>query len=334
MQVKNGIKLRRFIDSFISAIANNDKIAIFVHVDPDFDAMGSAFGLKEIIKKNFINKEVHVMNLQPAIDNDLTLDFIPAENELNFNQEEFAKQAIGISVDAPIIDRVLGKELFLSTKNTFRIDHHQDFGSFTDYEYVESDTCATCQIIVKIAINANLQIPSNAATFLYAGLLTDTNRFYFETVNDETYNVASILYKAGADRKLVHKVLYTRTKNQIEYEDYLFKLAKFHDNVASLWIPKDSNKKFGIKNPKGYVSVISYIKDYPIWLAARWSAEKQTYVVSIRSIEMPIFEIAKRYNGGGHLLASAASVKDENEFNQLVNELINTYKIFKNEQKY
>ena len=43
---------------------------------------------------------------------------------------------------------------------------------------------------------------------------------------------------------------------------------------------------------------------------------------------MPIFEIAKKYHGGGHLLASGCVVKDENEFNELVNDLIEAYKEF------
>lgn len=331
MIIKNGVKLRQFIDVFVTAINKYNKIAIFVHQDPDFDAMGSAFGLKEIINRNFQDKEVHVMCLQQAIDEHLTMNFMPAEDEMDFDQIAFAKEAMGISVDTPTLERVLGKELFVTTKETFRIDHHQFFGKFCDYEYIESDCCAACQLVTKIAINANLVISALAATYLYAGLLTDTNRFYFETVTDETYHMAAVLYKAGAQRKLVHAVLYTRTKNQIEYENYLFSIAKFHKHVASLFIPKDSNKKFGIDSPKGYVSVISYIKNFPIWLAARWNEAKQTYTVSIRSMSMPIFEIAKKYNGGGHLLASGCSVKDEKEFNTLVNDLVEAYEVYINE---
>ncbi len=333
MQVKNKIKLNRFIDSLITDIIKFDKIALFVHEDPDFDAMGSAFGLRDIITTNFKNKEVHVMKMQTALDLHLTLNFMPAEEELNFDQNLFVQDALAISVDTPVLKRVLGKDLFSKCKTTFRVDHHQYLEKFTDYEYIETDACSTCQLIIKIALNANLKIPSTSASYLYAGLLTDTNRFLFNSVTDETYQYAAQLYKLNADRNKVHDVLYTRTINQIRYENYLFNLAKFQDHVASLWIPKNSNLEYGIDNPKGYVYVIANIKDFPVWVASRWNEEKQSYSCSVRSIEMPIFEIARKYRGGGHLLASGCTVKNEEEFNQLVHDLINAYKEYKKDHE-
>lgn len=48
---------------------------------------------------------------------------------------------------------------------------------------------------------------------------------------------------------------------------------------------------------------------------------------------MPIFDIAKKYQGGGHMLASGCIVKDENEFNELVNDLIEGYKEYSKKEK-
>ena len=78
MRTRNFIKLNRFIDNLITQIIQNKKIALFVHEDPDFDALGSAFGLRDVIKRNFKDKEVHVINMQKAIDDDLTSDLYPA----------------------------------------------------------------------------------------------------------------------------------------------------------------------------------------------------------------------------------------------------------------
>ena len=333
MRTRNFIKLNRFIDNLITQIIQNKKIALFVHADPDFDALGSAFGLRDVIKRNFKDKEVHVIDMQKAIDEDLTSDLYPATEELYFNPEEFCKDAVCISVDTPCLSRVLGKEYFKLGKVSFRIDHHEYLENFTDYEYVDKDASSACELVTFLIMKANLIMPSSSATYLYAGLLTDTNRFMFDCVNDNTYLAAIILYKAKADRQKVHKTLYTRTFNQIKYENYLFNLAKFKDHVASLFIPRDSNKQFDIINLKGFVYVIANIKDYPVWVCGRWNENKQTYSCSVRSLKMPIFDIAKKYQGGGHMLASGCIVKDENEFNELVQDLIEGYKEYSKKEE-
>ena len=39
-----------------------------------------------------------------------------------------------------------------------------------------------------------------------------------------------------------------------------------------------------------------------------------------------ILEVAKKYHGGGHKQASGCTVKDEQEFNELIKDLKETYK--------
>ena len=46
------------INSFINQIKNSQTIAIFTHINPDGDTLGSATGLKNFITTNFDNKDV------------------------------------------------------------------------------------------------------------------------------------------------------------------------------------------------------------------------------------------------------------------------------------
>ncbi|MBQ3621262.1 hypothetical protein II941_00295 [bacterium] len=51
----------------------------------------------------------------------------------------------------------------------------------------------------------------------------------------------------------------------------------------------------------------------------------------MRSIEpISILEVARKYHGGGHKQASGCIVKDEQEFNELVKDLKETYKQYIN----
>ena len=46
------------IDAMFSAIEKFDRIAIFRHEKPDYDAFGSQFGMEAFINENFPGKEV------------------------------------------------------------------------------------------------------------------------------------------------------------------------------------------------------------------------------------------------------------------------------------
>ena len=48
-------------DKVLEKIENNDKIVLFRHQSPDFDALGTQLGLYHWLKDNYPNKEVHVV---------------------------------------------------------------------------------------------------------------------------------------------------------------------------------------------------------------------------------------------------------------------------------
>ena len=52
---------KKDITRILNAIKRYDRIAIFRHEKPDFDALGSQMGLATWIKDNFPDKEVHVL---------------------------------------------------------------------------------------------------------------------------------------------------------------------------------------------------------------------------------------------------------------------------------
>lgn len=47
-------------DKIIEKIEQYDDIAIYRHVNPDFDAFGSQFGMYDLIKTTYPNKNVYV----------------------------------------------------------------------------------------------------------------------------------------------------------------------------------------------------------------------------------------------------------------------------------
>ena len=52
---------KKDVTRILSAIKRYDRIAIFRHSKPDFDALGSQMGLAIWLKDNFPNKEIRVL---------------------------------------------------------------------------------------------------------------------------------------------------------------------------------------------------------------------------------------------------------------------------------
>ena len=58
---KEAKKFKNEYDILSDKIKEFDRIAIFRHIAPDFDALGTQFGLATFIKDNFPNKEIVIL---------------------------------------------------------------------------------------------------------------------------------------------------------------------------------------------------------------------------------------------------------------------------------
>ena len=66
---------------------------------------------------------------------------------------------------------------------------------------------------------------------------------------------------------------------------------------------------------------MSNIKGIEIWFCVTEIVEKNEWRVSIRSKKIDISEVAKKYNGGGHMQASGATLYSLDEMSSLIKDL-------------
>ena len=69
------------------------------------------------------------------------------------------------------------------------------------------------------------------------------------------------------------------------------------------------------------VNNFNFIKDMIVWAFVSYDERQELYKVNIRSRGPIINEIASKYNGGGHRLASGARIKNEEDVDGLFKEL-------------
>ncbi len=309
-------------DTLIKKIKDYKNIIIAKHVSPDWDTQGSAYGLKEIILDNFKNKNVYVVGEK--------LNLGLREESEDILTEEVISDSILITVDVANFERVdfLFKNI---VKEVFKIDHHLEDDKFGENKIVDSSAIACTQVITLWAYKNKLNISKKAASFLYYGLVTDSGRFLFDKTNGETFQAAKILSETGIKITDIYSDLFLKKFELAKWQNQAFGMAKFLEN-NSIGIIKVEEKVFkkinlGDEQIKSALSVLGGIEEVKIWLMAYQTPGSDKIKISIRSRDFDINSVAKKYNGGGHKLASGAKISSWKELDKLIDDLSNLIKL-------
>lgn len=288
-------------------------LAIFSHVNPDPDAYGSSFGLREILRDIGKKAEVFAIKQQESyLDKIFPLDEVKTE----FKPTDYD---LAIVVDLNDLRSRIEKsfaENVINFKNLIVFDHHlltEDDPLPTKKYNIESSFAACSQLIVQFALDNNLKISKNAASYLWAGLIGDTGRFLHSNLSVDVLKVAQVLFESGADVQHIYDAMFRqkslseiRVRNAITDRMKLLHNGKIGYVIFSL---KDIKKLGGIDNDiKNYVNEIIEIQGVEFSLVFH-EVEPKFYKVSVRSssrINSSAF--AKRFGGGGHKCASGFNI--------------------------
>jgi len=297
---------------FLDLIKKYDRIIIHRHNRPDMDALGSQLGLKEIIKDNFNNKEVYAVG-------DMTnkYEFI---GKMDLIDDKLYENSLVIITDVQVKNMV-SDERYKFAKELLVIDHHNNDCDITNNVIKDITMVAACELITKLAIDSNLKISSKAATYLYAGLITDSGRFLYGSNMAHSLSIASKLCSFGADFKYIYDNLYVEPLEYRKMKAYFENKFIVDGHVAYLFNDKDVFDKFNVEFmdiSRGMVQVMSGIKEIEIWANFTYDVTKNKVIGEFRSRNITIVDIAKKYGGGGHNLACGATLDDFNQAKEVI----------------
>lgn len=306
----------------LKTIEAYNRILVHGHIRPDGDCYGSQFGLAEIIKENYPEKDVHVVG-----DTSDFVSFLGTPEKATITDEMY-KGALAIVVDCGSADRV-SDQRYQTADKVIKIDHHIAQVHYGDIVYVEEESPACCQIITKFAKEMGLKINEKAAFALYTGLVTDTGRFRFRGVDSDTFDAASELMKHNVDVEVLDNKLSVETMNVIKYKGYVLANACFTDSgVVYIKVTRDIVNKFGLTDEEAasQVGLLGTVEGYPIYLLFM---EYPTEIrIRLRSRGPRVDKLANMYGGGGHEKAAGAhldSWEDLPRFIEDINKLNKYY---------
>ena len=77
------------------------------------------------------------------------------------------------------------------------------------------------------------------------------------------------------------------------------------------------------------INDFNFIKDVYVWTFITYDDRNDIYKINIRSKGPIINEVAAKYNGGGHKFASGIRMTDKREIDNLLNDLDQACKAYK-----
>ena len=300
----------------MNKIKEYDRIIIFRHFRPDGDAIGSTKGLRRILQLSFPEKEIVLQNC----DFSDYLAFLGGEDELR--EDDFYASALGIVVDTGTSNRISNQKYSLC-KEIIKIDHHIPLESYGDINWVEDERCSACELIAAFynAMSDELKIDSEAATYLYAGLVTDSGRFRYRSVSGETMRLAGMLLDQGVDTDKLYAHLYMKNFEEFKFQGYVLNNINITKNgVAYIYINKATMAEYGLtfEQASACISYLDSIKNSLIWIAFIDSDNDDAIRVRLRSRFVTVNQIGELYEGGGHACASGATVHSIEQMQELI----------------
>ena len=303
------------MQTILDKIKEYDSIIIFRHKRPDGDATGSTKGLQRILKLTYPEKQVLLINSDYAD----YMSFLGGEDE-DVADEVYAK-SLGIVIDTATADRISNKKYALC-RELVKIDHHIPVESYGNYEWVEEHRSSACEMVATfyLAFRDELVIDSEAATYIYCGMVTDSGRFRYREVSGETMRAAGALLDVGIDTDTLFANLYMKEYHTFKFEAYVLENMQITENgVAYIYVDKKMQEMFSLtqEEASAVVSHLDSIKGSLIWLAFIDNSD-DSIRVRLRSRFVTVSEIANNYHGGGHACAAGATCYSLDEMNQLI----------------
>lgn len=281
-------------------IEQYDSIVIYRHIHPDFDAYGSQLGLKYLIKENYPEKKVYTGGFDRIEDNEFV-------EEMDNPDLETIRNSLVIVADTSTSNRIDGQNVFEGQK-MIKFDHHRASEPYADINYVEEDACSCTSIIASVFRELGFRFSNKSASYLVAGIYTDTCSLAVDSVSSKTFEILSFLMNYDVDLVRVNQYCYADSIEVYKANNYIRNKVVFEKDSAYVIVKREDIEKFSIPASEynNMVDVMANIKGvnrYSLFT----EMQPDQYRCSLRSHKQPIREIAMEYGGGGHNMAAGVN---------------------------
>ena len=283
-------------------------IAIFTHLNPDGDALGSSYAMKYTLEAIGKRATIYLEKPMPEKFNFLGTEYEIADENTESNAD------CALILDCGEFSR-LGKCQTTCKKIPciVCVDHHKTGDDFGDFYYNEPDIAATAQIVYKLATLILKTLPSKAYEAIYTGMSSDTGHFKFSNVSPETFEIAAKVLASGIDHRRITTILYDTVKREkMIFLGAATQKVKFYldGRIAVLECYGDFLDKFGLTydDVEELPNIPLNLEGVEVAIAVK-DRDENSRRVSFRTKDViDVSCVASQFGGGGHKAAAACII--------------------------
>ncbi|WP_243386063.1 DHH family phosphoesterase [Bacillus kexueae] len=300
----------------LAKIKEYDTIIVHRHVRPDPDAFGSQCGLAELLKASFPNKRIFV-----AGEDEPSLDFMYKMDDI---QDDMYEGALVIVCDTANVDRICDQR-YKTGDFIIKIDHHPNEDPYGDMLWVDTNASSVSEMIYEFYLAGKedgLQMTDEAARLIYAGIVGDTGRFLFPSTTKKTFKYASELIEYHFSPTDIYNEMYKMKRSVATLNGYVLQNFLMKESGAAyISLTKELLQQFSVTASEAsqLVGSLGNIEGVKAWVF--FVEEDNQIRVRLRSKGPVINELAKKYNGGGHPMASGATIYQWEDAEKVVEDL-------------
>lgn len=293
------------------AIKESSSILLVAHSSPDGDTAGSCFALKEYIKNLGKDADVTCFDPMPSFLAPIIEDSFILPDEAEFSKYKLIIACDSIERGFPKMRDRIGENQVIAL-----IDHHPNIILSEDINIIDPKFSSVCEIVYEFFVSEKIEISRRMASLLMLGILSDTGMFQHSTTTPHLLNIASILMKKGAPiAKIVETALTNKNISTLKLWGKAFGKAKISSKngmISSVLTRQDLEECNA--STEDISQVASILNTVPGTKFSLILSEREGDIIkgSLRSEaykEVDVSQIAAKFGGGGHKLASGFEIK-------------------------
>jgi len=282
------------------------KVLVTCHMSPDADAYGAACGLTLALIEAGLEAVCFVEgHSHPRYRS------MPGVSEMRIGMPEGDWDVL-VVCDCGALKRV-GDSLVEKLRAfpvIVNLDHHLTNERFGRYNVVDAEACSTSEIVFDLLTEMKLGISAQTAGCLLWGVMGDTGSFRFASTRRRTFEVAAALAGLGAEPWRVADGLYCgKSLEQVRLEGAAMAGVSMHADgrIAEVLVTEEMYKDCSSR-PEHTEQLVDMAREISgVLIAVLIRRDGNLWKVSLRSKTdvMDVSDIAARFGGGGHRMASA-----------------------------
>ncbi len=305
-------------ESLLEVMRTKDNVVLATHLNPDGDALGSLFGLADILES--MGKRVFRYLEKPVSP---VYRFIPgsdrAETDLD-DLAEFVRQSgndiVCISLDCGDRERLggFGPEL-LKIRPFLVIDHHKGNNGFGDFAWIDPHRSSTGEMIFDLAAELGQTVSKRAAYALFTAIVTDTGSFRYESTSAHTFDVARQLVNLGVSPGEVSRNLYDNfTVERLRLMQMVLATMDVRDDgrIAVILVTREMLDRAGctLEDTENFINLPRAVTSVQVAVFLKETADGAVSVSMRAKDTCDVAEVAARFGGGGHRNAAGFRSSD------------------------